>query len=83
MAEINPEETLRACYDKRFDYKRHFIIGDISRKFLDDHGFETTQVKDFKARVRKSKPAFFAQAGNPNFARGYCKVKVFDIEDFK
>ena len=83
MAEVNPEETLKACYDKRFDYKKHFIIGDICRKFLNDHGMNTIAVNDFKARVRKSKPTFYAQAGNPNFTHGYRQVKVYNIEDFK
>ena len=80
---INPEETLKASYDARFDYKRHFIITDISRKFLDKHGFDSEQVEDFKERVRKSRPAFYALAGNPNFSKGYRRVAVYDINNYK
>lgn len=79
---INPEETLKASYDARYDYKRHFIISDISRKFLDKHGFKDFQVEDFKERVRKSRPAFFAKTGNPNFSGGYRTVPVYDITKY-
>ena len=80
---INPEETLKASYDERYDYKRNFIITDISRKFLDKHGFNDTQVEDFKDRVRASKPAFYARTGNPNFSKGYRFTAVYDIDKYK
>ena len=80
---INPEETLKASYDARFDYKRHFILNDITRKFLDKHGLKDTQVEDFKDRVRASKPAFYAKAGNPQFSSGYRFVPVYDINNYK
>lgn len=80
---INPDETLKASYDERYDYKRHFIITDISRKFLDKHGFNDTQVEDFKDRVRASKPVFHAKTGNPNFSKGYRSTPVYDINKYK
>ena len=83
MAEIDPDLTLKASYDSRFDYKKHFIINDISRRFLDKNGLNNVAVNDFKARVRKAKPAFHAKAGNPKFSTGYRNIKVYDINDFK
>lgn len=83
MAEIDPDLTLKASYDSRFDYKKHFIINDINRKFLDHHGLNNVQVNDFKNRVRKAKPSFHALAGNPKFTSGYRNVAVYDINDFK
>lgn len=80
---INPEETLKASYDERFDYKRHFILNNISRKFLDKHGLNDVQVEDFKDRVRASKPAFWSKAGNPKFSHGYRSVPVYDINNYR
>lgn len=83
MEAINPEETLKASYDPRYDYKRHFIINDISRKFLDKNNLQSEQVEDFKERVKKSKPDFFAKTGNPKFAKGYRYTPVYDITKYQ
>lgn len=74
--------VLKASYDPKFDYKRHFIMGDIDKAFLDKHGIKA-YVNDFKARVRKAKPAFFAMAGNLQLAKNYRQIAVYDINDFK
>lgn len=81
MTEVNPELTLKASYDSRYNYKIHFILTDITRKFLDKHDLHV-QVVDFKERVRKSKPAFYAKAGNPMY-KGYRRVAVYDINNYK
>lgn len=73
---------LKASYDPRFDYKRHFIMADINKEFLDKHNIEIP-IDEFKVWVRKSKPSFYALAGNLNKARNYRQIAVFDIEDFK
>ena len=74
--------VLKASYDPRFDYTRHFIMADIDKAFLDKNSIEMP-VNDFKAWVRKTKPAFFALAGNLNHARNYRQIAVFDINEFK
>ena len=78
----DPSKVLKASYDSRFDYTRHFIMADIDKAFLEKHHI-TDYVNDFKARVRKSKPAFYAMAGNIQVARNYRQIAVYDINNFK
>lgn len=77
----DPSKVLKASYDPRFDYTRHFIMADIDKAFLDKHKI-VAYVNDFKARVRKSKPVFYALAGNLQLAKNYRQIAVYDIYDF-
>lgn len=66
-------------YWMRSDYKDIFKLSDIDSKFMKRHHISGT-VKEFKDKVRKSKP--FAKVKTGNYRYNYRSTPLYNIKDF-
>lgn len=71
-------------YSRTYDYdsrikSNHFVISKVTPSFLRSNGI-IMNVKDFKAIVRKTKPAYVVLTGGNGHAQ---HTKVYDINQFK
>ena len=66
-------------YYARNDYLDIFKLSDINSKFMRKHHISGT-VKDFKDKVRKSKP--FARVKTGNYRYNYRSTPLYNIKDF-
>ena len=67
-------------YCTRNDYLDIFKLSDIDSKFMKKHHISGT-VKEFKNKVRKSKP--FARVKTGNYRYSYRMTPIYDIKNFK
>ena len=77
---------LNGTSKKAFDYywqsgrDNFFILSDIDSKFMSQHGFDGS-VKDFKERVRNSKPFTRVRTGSAHYQ--FRSTPLYRIKDFK